>query len=310
MASGNGSCRLGGIRGVLLVVGVAAALVAPGCATGPPHYYPGEPRESPKTLRLATGEAQIERGKPNRVIDGLGHYLFSLPSKLILWNWRVDNHHITPEVESRLATYLSDNKLAHVKVRLNQYAPGGEWKRLFKNREVGAGWRYTVGVITNLFYTILPGRLLGGDHYNPFTNTVNIYSDHTAIAYHEGGHAKDFAHRKWKGTYAVIRLLPIVPLFQEYAASDDAVEYTRWKRSIEDEKSAYKILYPAYMTYVASEVLRWVTIDPLSELALQAVFVIPGHIAGRIKAANVDDTTRVGKLAVAPGGAMVQGVAE
>jgi len=296
MISGNGRHRLARVRGALLVVCVATALIAPGCATGPPQYYPGTPRQSPKTLRLAKGEAQIERGKPNWVIDGLGHYLLSLPSKLILWNWHVDNHRITPEVETKLATYLSDNKLANVKIRLNQYAPGGEWKRLFKNREAGAGWRYTVGVITNLFYTILPGRLFGGDHYNPFTNTVSIFSDHAAIAYHEGGHAKDFARRKWKGTYAVIRILPIAPLFQEYYASDDAVEYTRWKGAVEDEKRAYKILYPAYMTYVASEVLRWVTVDPLTELAVQAVFVIPGHIAGRVKAAGVEDTRRAGAL--------------
>ena len=48
------------------------------------------------------------------------------------------------------------NNLTEVKVRLNQYAPIAEFKRLVKNKSVGAGWRYTIGIIVNLFYTILP----------------------------------------------------------------------------------------------------------------------------------------------------------
>ena len=57
--------------------------------------------------------------------------------------------------------------------------------------------------IANMFYTAFPERIFaafpfigGGDHYNPYTNTINIYSDHRAIVLHEGGHAKDFARRR------------------------------------------------------------------------------------------------------------------
>ena len=86
-------------------------------------------------------------------------------------------------------------------------------------RAVGAGWRYTFGTISWLGDTIFPGRLLGGDHYNPYTNTVNIFSDAPAIGLHESGHAKDWARRKYKGTYAAIYGLPVVPLWHEAVAS-------------------------------------------------------------------------------------------
>jgi len=263
------------------------ALLIAGCAFGPPRYSAPVIRESEKTLRLAPREPQFVRGKPNAFLDGLGHYLFGLPGKILLLNWSVDNHNISPETEKKLAQYLSDNNLKHVKVRLNQYNPGGEWDRLFANKEVGGGWRYTVGALSVLMYTLLPGRLLGGDNYNPYTNTVSMYSDLPVIAYHEGGHAKDFAQRKYKGTYALLGFLPLVPLAQEYVASDDAVEYTRSKKNTDEEKSAYRILYPTFMTYITGEIVQWIYIEPLSELALKFAAAAVGHVAGRLKAHGV-----------------------
>ena len=66
-----------------------------------------------------------------------------------------------------------------------------------------AGWRYTIGILSVARYTIIPERLFagfpipwigsGGDHYNPYTNTVSIYSGNRSISLHEGGHAKDFS---------------------------------------------------------------------------------------------------------------------
>lgn len=180
-----------------------------------------------------------------------------------------------------------------MKVRLNQYAPGAEYRRLFRNKSVGAGWRYTIGLISVTFYTIVPGRffagLVGGDNYNPYTNTINLYSDHVSVALHEGGHGKDFAETNHKGTYAAARLLPLVPLVQEAYATGDAIGYHRWKGLTEEEKADYKSLYPAYGTYVGGEVLRWVPVGWVVSYSLTAASAIPGHIAGRIKAAHVEE---------------------
>jgi hypothetical protein len=213
----------------------------------------------------------------------------SLPTKLLLWSWKVDNHDISPETEAMLATYLAENDLGHVKVRLNQYAPAREWSRLFRNREVGGFWRYTLGFFTVASYMILPGRFFGGDHYNPYTNSIHLYSDSPSIAIHEAGHAKDFAGTSWKGLYAAVRLLPIVPLFQEAEATGDAIGYHRDREDRDLERADYKILYPAYATYVAGEALRFVSTADWVYYAATYALAIPGHIIGRIKAARVPD---------------------
>ncbi len=280
---------------------VLVLLLLSSCAAVPYQYTHNI--EEPDTVNLRPGEPQIERGRPVAFVDGIGHYVFSLPSKLILWNWSVDNHDISPETEEALSNYLAANDLPNVKVRLNQYAPGGEWRRLVKNRSVSGFWRYTVGAITTTFYTILPGRLFGGDNYNPFTNTINIYSDHTAIVVHEGGHAKDFAQREYKGVYAAARMIPLFPLYQEAIATGDTIGYDRAEEQPAEEKKAYKVLYPAYGTYILGEglgIASWFT--PISypvQLGIQLAVAIPGHIVGRIKAANVDESQPAAAPAVA-----------
>jgi hypothetical protein len=267
--------------------------VLTGCAAVPYPY--GQDIEGPNVLPLREGESQIERGRPNAFVDGLGHYLFSLPTKLILWNWSVGNHDITPITEQALRDYLDANGLQQVKVRLNEYAPGGEWSRLVRNREIGGGWRYTLGALTAVFYTIFPGRVFGGDHYNPYTNTISIYSDHPSIALHEGAHAKDFAQRELKGWYAASRMLPLFPLYQEALATGDTIGFHREQREAENERNDYRVLYPAYGSYIAGESLgiaSW--FGPITypvELAVQAAVAIPGHIVGRIKASQVEEVS-------------------
>jgi hypothetical protein len=241
----------------LLAALLASSLLAAGCIST--AYEFSQDVDGEHTLRLRPGEPQIERGEPNAFLDGIGHYVISLPSKILLLRWNVNNHTISPETEAALRAYLHDDDLHNVKVRLNQYAPGGEWRRLASNKDVGAFWRWSFGLITTTFYTILPGRffagLLGGDNYNPYTNTINIYSDNMPVVLHEGGHAKDFAqksNRHWRGGYAVLRILPLVPLWQEAVATSDAISYLYEKDDVVQRKSAYRTLYPAYGTYVGS----------------------------------------------------------
>ncbi|MDF1578844.1 MAG: hypothetical protein RQ753_08040 [Desulfurivibrionaceae bacterium] len=266
----------------LLFLGLLA-----GCATAPYHF--GTDREIAEFGPIRPAETQIDRGRPSPLVDGAGHYVVSLPSKLILFNWEVDNHRISPETEAVLSDYLAANGLSGVKVRLNQYAPGGEWRRLFKNREMPGFFKYTVGIVSTSLYTALPGRFFGGDNYNPYTNTINLYSDHRGIALHEAAHAKDFAARPraFRGWYAFMRVLPLMPLWQEARATGDAVGYTIEEEMAATEKDSYKVLYPAYATYIAGEGLRWVSLDLWVSYAAQLAVAIPGHIAGRIKAARV-----------------------
>jgi hypothetical protein len=48
------------------------------------------------------GEPQFEYGKPRKVVDAVG-WVFGIPRKIILWDRRAVNHHVTVETEQRLA---------------------------------------------------------------------------------------------------------------------------------------------------------------------------------------------------------------
>ncbi|TVZ38858.1 hypothetical protein P886_3241 [Alteromonadaceae bacterium 2753L.S.0a.02] len=226
-------------------------------------------------------ENQIIVGAPNKFLDA-SDWIWpgSLLGKLVLWNKKVDSHEVSPETIDALALYLERNNLDDVQVLINTYKPGTQWVRTFKNKEVGVFWRYTLGILSASFYTVLPGRFFGGDHYNPYSNTISIYSDIPAVTLHEGGHAKDFNRRKFKGIYAAIYGLPGVALYHEAVASNEALSYMRDNCSLQEEKAAYHILHPAYGTYVGGAVP--------GQAYASAIFALPGHITGAIAAANAE----------------------
>ncbi len=228
-----------------------------------------------------TARPQLERGRPHRLVDGFG-WVWGSPSKLILFDRRVENHRVSRETEFAIQEYLAANELHSVKVRVNQYSPGDDWKRLGQNTAVGAGWRYTLGVLSVAGETVFPGRLFGGDHFNPFTNTIHIYSDVPAIAIHEGGHAKDFAFRRWKGTWAAFYLVPGAPLWHESIATSDALTWLAEDENPEALREGYRILYPAYGTYAGS-----VLSDPTGISYVAGV--LAGHAAGRWQASRVPE---------------------
>lgn len=257
---------------------VAACLwiMSSGCAPLRPkaitadRYYLSE--------QLIDEQPQIQRGKPRKVIDTTG-WVLGIPNKILLWNRRIDNHNIGLRTESVMAEYLAVNGLETTRVRLNQYNPSEDWRRLVKNKRVGAAWRYTLGTAFTLYETVLPGRVFGGDHYNPFTDTIHLYSDVPAIALHEASHAKDFARREYKGTYAAVYCLPGIPLWHESIASADSLAYSQMYLVNEEQKEAYNVLYPAYGTYVGS------AMGPIVPKYASPVYygsVVTGHVWGRM----------------------------
>ena len=226
---------------------------------------------------------QIAIGKPNAVLDAADWYWpGSLLSKLILWDTKIDSHQVSEKTVNAIDQYLTENQLDAVKVRINQYAPRQEFKRLINNKAVGAGWRYSIGLLSWLNYTIFPGRFFGGDRYNPYTNTISIFSDLDVIGLHEGGHAKDSMKRKYPGTYGFLYGIPGVPLYSEAKASNDAISYARSTGNTDQEIRAYKKLYPAYGTYVGGILT--------GEVAGVALGALGGHIIGQIRAKKFSRT--------------------
>jgi len=264
----------------------SALMLGAGCASLPYKY--GKNIETPNTYKLPPGEPQIVRGRPYAFLDA-SDWIWpgSLLTKLVLLNWKMDRHYISPETEQALREYLEANDLQNVKVYLNTYSVANEWRRLVRNKAVGAGWRYTLGVLSLVYYTILPGRFFGGDAYNPYSNSIYIYSDLPAVLLHEGGHAKDFAPRKWKGSYAFAYAIPFFSLYVEAQATSDALGYLRTNGSLEYQKAGYRQLYPAFGTYVGGNFGQFLAF-PWYYVAY-AAGVIPGHVIGQIKALTLDD---------------------
>lgn len=260
---------------------ICALLLLSSCASQTYRFGTGN-NTSEYEISHKTNE-QFLFGKPNKFLDSADWiWPGSLLAKLFLWNKNIDSHSISPETVAYMQAYLEKNDLGDVQVLVNSYRPGNQWKRLFTNKEIGGFWRYTLGILSTTFYTIMPGRFFGGDNYNPYTNTINLYSDDFSIALHEAAHAKDTNSRKNKGLYSAIYALPIVPLHHEAVATSDALSYLEHECKLAEEKEAYKSLHPAYGTYVGGLAAAK---NPGANLA----GAIPGHLTGAIAAALVND---------------------
>jgi len=224
-------------------------------------------------------EPQIEIGTPNLVVDSLGN-LVSLPKKIIFLNWKIDSHSMGPETKEAIEKYIQKNPryMYDTKVRVNQFTPTGEFKRLIANKKIRWWWRVFPGIPTTLFS--LGGRLFGGDHYNPFTNTINIYSNLPPVFLHEAGHAVDTAEKVeegWADYYILGRSIPMVTLHQEFVASEKAIHYLEDEQDRKAEDNAYRILFPAYGTYVGGT-----TSLPYSDVAGALV----GHVVSIVPRYN------------------------
>jgi len=186
-------------------------------------------------------------------IDAFGNIL-SIPNKLMFGTADIESHVISDEIEVEIRRFMVEHDL-DVHVRINEYDPLGEAWRLLTNRRVSLLLRLFFGPLVWIGYVLNVGRLFGGDHYNAFSHSVNLYSNHMSIAIHEMGHVLDFKRRRWPGLWALSRFIPGFALYQEYLASLYAVLYFREHHMFDEEIRAYRLLFPAYSTYVFGTVV-------------------------------------------------------
>ena len=206
--------------------------------------------------------------------------MFGIPKKIILWDRRAVNHHVSPETEQHLAQYLDANGLASTKVRINQYDPVGEWRRLRANKEVGAGWRYTVGAFDTFVYTLLPGRVFGADRYNAYTDSVYIYSDIPCLAQEQASYAKLVHARPHPGTYAALTSLPVVQLWPEKQSKHDVLDYTLANGTPAQQAEATRVLYAEFGAEIGGQASLFVG----SNLPLVLAGAGIGHVTARFNA--------------------------
>ncbi len=228
-------------RGTVLATIALIACVTVGCSTF--NAFEQRPDLGLNQSR-SLHDISIARGKPRPVIDGLGK-VFGIPNQIALGNPRVDNHSISYETEQQVAQYLRDQQLDFVLVRANQYDPVGEWKRMVANKNIRPVWKLTAGNYNLLKYTLLPGRITGGDWYNPYSETLNLYSDVAPLAVSTAAYAQDVQSRINPGAYAALKEIPGVGLKHDTTATMLAIDWYAQQHPDQLE-SAENILYPNY----------------------------------------------------------------
>jgi len=219
----------------------------------------------------------IQEGESHKALDRLG-WLTGFPERVLTLNPKASNHHVSPETIEKLRTYLEENDLTDVAVAVNDYDPKGQWRRLSENDRIDPLWRYSVGTLSWVGYTLFPFRVFGGDQYNPFTNSLNITSDVPALVLAEAAYAKNIHSQSLPGTYATMGGLPIFSLVRHTRATSDVLGYTRLQSDWPGEKEAYHVLYP----YVGAT-----TFGPASHFVpivgpfMSAGGALVGHATGR-----------------------------
>ncbi len=254
---------------------LAAATVA-GCAS--PTYHFGS-FDGSKHGERELSDVSIEYGQPNNVLDPIARAA-SAPGRWLAMDKKVNRHELSGETLAKVKSYLERNDLTDVHVYINHYDPAGQWHRLRANTRVAPVWRYSIGVVSWVGYTVLPDRIFGGDRYNPYTNTLHLNSDVPAIALGEAAFAKDIHARRFPGAYAAINELPIVTIWHEVRAVGDVVSYARDQHDWEVERQSYRLLYPRMGLQTLSAASPLVSVwwgGPLLGLGGAAV----GRVAGQ-----------------------------
>lgn len=229
-------------------------------------------------------EIDVRHGEPRPVIDGIG-WVIGVPSKLMLLDARADNHDVSAATVAGATDLLAAKEVDGVMVRVNQYDPLGEWRRLAKNDRVSLPWRATVGTLYTLGYSVLPGRLIGGDWYNPFTDTVHVYSDVPALAMEQAAQAYDSHQKSHPGLYSAVRLLPLVGLVHEARSKEVVFEHLDESGSVEEQAEARRVLQPQLGREVGGQAAMLLPqADALFSLGGAAV----GHVVGRYQANRIE----------------------
>jgi hypothetical protein len=266
---------------VLLISGVSFALS--GCAF---DRISGNHTSNPQlSLPASDGSSaalDVRFGRSNQFLDSAG-WVFGIPRKLLLWDRRVDNHNVGDETTHAIAEFANAYELDGLCVRVNQYDPLGEFSRLRTNQTVAPGWRYTFGTMRVIGYTVVPGRIFGGDQYNPYTNSVYVYSDVPALAVEATAYAKDVTGRSWPGTYAAVNELPFVSIWHETVNVRDAVAFVEENSTDQERLDGLRVLHANYGSTVAVATGA----GPIAQVGA----AVAGQFTGRFQASRQRSST-------------------
>ena len=206
-----------------------------GCASDTYRYGQFRPVTAP------VPPVVVDRGEAHPQLDRLRNVV-EFPRRVLRFG-RPDTRPTTEEVEQTVVTYLEKNDLTDVAVEVGEYDPSRQWQRLKDNERVGPLWKYSVGSLTVVGYSLLPGRVFGRDTYNPFTDTLSINSRNPPRALFEAARAKALRGEQFVGSSVVLSSLPVIRSVADVRQASDVLSYLRAEEQWQLETAAYPQLY-------------------------------------------------------------------
>lgn len=213
-----------------------------GCRIGLGPYQPGSfPNSSYKRGVEEPPEPIV--GEPHRWMDETRAAL-DWPYRAFTRKPRPESYAPSERQQALLMQYLAENDLDDVQVEFHYYSPRHRWRRLRENQGVAPGWKYTVGLLPLMGYTIFPGRVFGHTAYDPYSNCLQVNNNRAYESLEEAAEAKVSHRLKYPGTFwSTVGVLPIVNVYPELLASGDIVAYARDREDWRLEKKALEGYY-------------------------------------------------------------------
>jgi hypothetical protein len=187
--------------------------------------------------------------------------LGAIPGALMIDPWNMERFVTTPSIDEVKARFhemsrLHPKELQNVTINIGGSRLIEDFNRIIYDK--------SIPFIDKILYVVdIPNELIAmlmrSNYYDPFTNTVCIYSRSPGILEHELGHAVDMNHDPSRANVYILNLvapiiervtgLPIVKplsLFHEFKASQYAINAAK---TPEERAARWSTLAPAFGTY-------------------------------------------------------------
>lgn len=203
-----------------------------------------------------------QRGGPLSAVTGR---IRTLPGALLVGQERALDWLSSPDetkLRQNLKQEMKDELLKDVVLRLNGTNTVDDYKRIWTNKKLWLPEKlFGSAILPMLNVNVNANR---ADHYNPYTNAANVYTNIPAITKHELGHAKSFEGFKYPSLIRAGSLLEnmvLTPLklkagpltqYLETKANNLALEQTQ---KAEDRREYRRRAWPARSTYITAAAL-------------------------------------------------------
>lgn len=226
---------------LLRIIRSCCALVAI-CGCCVTRETPWEPRES-LTAVATDDRVVVKRGTLSKTHKWVAAVV-QFPGP---WLRRYSKH---PErfdwdaVAEQTAAYLEQHGQTDVIVLVNDHDPAADWRRLRENHSVSPIARYSLGAFDWTARVLLPPRVWGYSHFDPFSNSLYLGSDSVPMAMYQAAFAARAARAKNPAAVSAVGSLPLLGIWHQRRCTQDLVAYAQDKNDWGLERDVYEVVYP------------------------------------------------------------------